>query len=47
LNWLGPTIRPLVTPIDIYGDSQRAGPSMLIVEFFADTDRLAMSLSPR
>jgi len=42
---LSRAIRPLVTSIDIYGDMQNPAPSMIIVEFFADTVRLAIDVA--
>ena len=45
MYWLGPALRPFITSVDIYGDMQTSGPSMRIVEFFADTARLAIDLA--
>ena len=42
--WVANSVRPLVTPIDIYGDARLAGPSTQRVECIAATIRLASNL---
>lgn len=44
MQWVAYSLRPLVTSIDVYGNMQMPGPSMLKVEFLADTVKLVFDL---
>jgi hypothetical protein len=44
MHWVNLSVRPLVTPVDIYGDAGRPMPSMRVVDFFSATIKFTLDL---